>query len=118
MTKEKSGSPRYPWAELYNIESGVKKAQISTMSTGPGRPPSIVKRHKTSITLMDEEKRLYEKLAYVLGSKLHPNTITKSQVMGLALRYLNEKVENLPESLKDWEQLAEYLFDQDVSSAE
>jgi len=57
-------------------------------------------------------------LAYVLGSKLHPNTITKSQVMGLALRYLNEKAENLPESLKDWEQLAENLFDQDASNAE
>ena len=111
MPDENSPHLRHPWAELYNIESGVKKAQITTVTTGPGRPPNIVKRHKTSITLMDEEKRLYEKLAYVLGSKLHPNTVTKSQVMGLALRLLDSKVEELPDSLEDWDQLAKLLFE-------
>ena len=111
MTDEKSTHLRHPWAELYNIESGVKKAQISSATTGPGRPPNIVKRHKTSITLMDEEKRLYDKLAYVLGSKLHPNTVTKSQVMGLALRFLDTKINSLPESLNDWDQLAQILFE-------
>ena len=116
MTDKKSTSLRHPWAELYNIESGVKKAQISTRMTGPGRPPNIVKRHKTSITLMDEEKRLYDKLAYILGSKLHPNTVTKSQVMGLALRVLNAKVEDLPESLHTWDQMADLLFDPEDKS--
>ena len=60
---------------------------------------------------MDEEKRIYDKLAYVLGSKLHPNTVTKSQVLGLALRLLDTKVEELPESLNNWDQMAEFLFD-------
>ena len=60
---------------------------------------------------MDEEKRIYDKLAYILGSKLHPNTVTKSQVMGLALRLLDVKVEELPESLNNWDQMAEILFD-------
>ncbi len=111
MTDKKTTSLRHPWAELYNIESGVKKAQIASITTGPGRPPNIVKRHKTSITLMDEEKRLYEKLAYVLGSKLHPSTVTKSQVLGLALRFLDAKVEEIPDSLGDWDQLAKLLFE-------
>jgi len=110
MTDEKTTPLLHPWAELYNIESGVKKAQIAPSASGPGRPPNIVKRHKTSITLMDEEKRIYDKLAYVLGSKLHPNTVTKSQVMGLALRFLDLKLEDLPESLGDWDQLAKLLF--------
>ena len=118
MTNEKSTPLRHPWAELYNIESGVKKAQITTVTSGPGRPPNIVKRHKTSITLMDEEKRLYEKLAYVLGSKLHPNTVTKSQVMGLALRFLDSKVEELPESLNDWDQLAKLLFELEAENTQ
>jgi len=111
MPDHKKDTLRHPWAELYNIESGVKKAHIAPTSAGPGRPPNIVKRHKTSITLMDEEKRIYDKLAYILGSKLHPNTVTKSQVMGLALRFLDAKVENLPDVINDWDQLAGLLFD-------
>ena len=111
MPNKKKDTLRHPWAELYNIESGVQKAQIAPPMAGPGRPPNIVKRHKTSITLMDEEKRIYDKLAYILGSKLHPNTVTKSQVMGLALRLLDTKVENLPESLNNWDQMADFLFD-------
>lgn len=111
MTAKKKTTPRHPWAELYNIESGVQKTHISPAGAGPGRPPNIVKRHKTSITLMDEEKRIYDKLAYVLGSKLHPNMVTKSQVMGLALRLLDAQVEELPDSLNNWDQMAELLFD-------
>jgi hypothetical protein len=111
MTAKKKSTPRHPWAELYNIESGVQKAYITPATAGPGRPPNIVKRHKTSITLMDEEKRIYDKLAYVLGSKLHPNSVTKSQVMGLALSLLDAKIEELPESLNNWDQMAEFLFD-------
>lgn len=116
MPDKKTTSPRHPWAELYNIESGVKKTQLSHRSAGPGRPPNIVKRHKTSITLMDEEKRIYDKLAYLLGSKLHPNTVTKSQVMGLALRVLDGKVEDLPESLNTWDQMADLIFDMEEIS--
>jgi hypothetical protein len=111
MTTKKKTTPSHPWAELYNIESGVQKAHIATAAAGPGRPPNIVKRHKTSITLMDEEKRIYDKLAYVLGSKLHPNTVTKSQVLGLALRLLDAKTDELPNSLNNWDQMAELLFD-------
>ena len=116
MPDKKTTTPRHPWAELYNIESGVQKAQITPAMAGPGRPPNIVKRHKTSITLMDEEKRLYDKLAYVLGSKLHPNTVTKSQVMGLALRLLDVRVDELPESLNNWGQMAELLFELEEKS--
>ena len=117
MPDKKTTSPRHPWAELYNIESGVKKSQITHRMAGPGRPPNIVKRHKTSITLMDEEKRIYDKLAYLLGSKLHPNTVTKSQVMGLALRVLDAKIEDLPDSLNNWDQMADLLFEMEEKRA-
>jgi hypothetical protein len=109
MTQKRPRS-QYPWAELYDIESGVKRLQRSREAVGPGRPPNLVKRHKTSITLMDEEKRLYEKLAYVLGSRLHPNKVTKSQVMGLALRLLDSRLETLPETMESWERLANEIF--------
>jgi hypothetical protein len=109
---EKYTPTRYPWAELYDIESGVKHLNIQRPGEGPGRPPKMSKRIKTSITLTDEEKRIYEKLAYILGTKLHPNKVTKGQVIGLALRLLDEKIEPLPASMDSWERLAERLFHQ------
>ncbi|HNB51486.1 MAG TPA: hypothetical protein PK530_06065 [Anaerolineales bacterium] len=107
----KKDSPlQYPWASLYDIESGVRKLNLGTSSGRAGRPPKAINRLHTSITLTDEEKRLYEKLTYVIGSKLHPNTVTKSQVLGLALRLLDVQVEKLPKTADSWETLARYLF--------
>ena len=64
------------------------------------------------MTFTDEERRIYEKLAYLLGGKLHPNKVTKGQVIGLALRFLDLRLENLPTSLNSWEELAEMLFEE------
>jgi|SRR3990170_7616416 len=110
MTDDTRAS-RYPWADLYDIESGIKRLNLARPAVGPGRPPKPVKRIKTSITLTDEEKRIYEKLTYVLGSKLHPNKVTKGQVIGLALRLLDAKIEPTPASLDSWELLALRLFE-------
>lgn len=107
---------QYPWASLYDIESGVRTLNLPHALSGPGRPLKPVKRLKTSITLTDEEKRLYEKLAYVLGSKLHPHKVTKGQVIGLALRLLDSQVEKLPKSLDGWESLAAALFPEEPNS--
>jgi hypothetical protein len=106
----------YPWAELYDIESGVKRLRLTREDEGPGRPPKPVKRIKTSITLTDEEKRIYEKLTYTLGSKLHPNKVTKGQVIGLALRLVDSKLEALPSSLDSWALLARILFEAEAES--
>jgi hypothetical protein len=109
---EDTPPPRHPWAELYDIESGVKKPERSGRPVTPGRPHKPFQRFRTSVTFTDEERRIYEKLAYVLGSKLHPNKVTKGQVLGLALRLLDVRVENLPTSLNSWEELAETLFEE------
>ena len=107
----KKDSPlQYPWASLYDIESGVRKLNLPHQPSGAGRPPKSVNRLHTSITLTDEEKRLYEKLTYLIGSKLHPNKVTKSQILGLALRLLDSQVEKLPRSVDSWETLARFLF--------
>jgi len=103
--------PIYPWAELYDIESGIKKINVGLATGGPGRPRKPVKRIKTSITLTDEEKRIYEKLAYQLGSKMHPQKVTKGQVIGLALRLLDARLDELPKKLETWETLAVLLFE-------
>ena len=105
--------PRYPWAELYDVESGATRIHTGQASLGPGRPRKAVARIKTSITLTDEEKRIYEKLAYELGSRLHPIKVTKGQVIGLALRLLDEKTKNLPDSMENWEAIAAELFEDD-----
>jgi hypothetical protein len=100
----------YPWAALYDIESGVRKLNLPHKASGAGRPIKPIKRLHTSITLTDEEKRLHERLSYEIGSKLHPNKVTKSQVLGLALRLLDTQVEKLPRSVDSWETLASFLF--------
>ena len=101
--------PRYPWAELYDVESGTNRIQQSP-NAGPGRPRKPVARLKTSITLTDEEKRLYERLTYELGSRLHPRKVTRGQIIGLALRLLDARTTDLPGSLDSWESVAEILF--------
>jgi hypothetical protein len=116
MAEQPSLFPPYPWAELYDIESGVKKLKRAGEGKGPGRPKKPIKRLKTSITLTDEEKRIYDRLAYELGSKLHPNKVTKGQVIGLALRLLDEKAQALPSAMRSWERLAEILFSPRTSS--
>lgn len=105
---EETRAPRYPWAELYDLESGVKPIRRARRT--PGRPPRPVARHKTSITLLDEEKRIYDRLAYELGSHLHPNKVTKSQVLGLALRLLDARLAGLEDGVDSWEALAAALF--------
>jgi hypothetical protein len=107
---KKDFSLQYPWASLYDIESGVRKINLPNKPSGAGRPVKIVNRLHTSITLTDEEKRLYEKLAYTIGSKMHPNKVTKSQVLGLALRLLDFQIDRLPRSIDSWETLAQFLF--------
>ena len=113
-----STTPKYPWAELYDIESGAKRSRMSTPSTGRGRPPSMVKRHRTTITLLDEERKIFEKLTYAMKERLHPHTVTKGQVLGLALRFLDAQVEAIPGSLADWEQLVDLLFEQEDDKGE
>jgi hypothetical protein len=102
--------PRYPWAELYDVESGVNRIANPQPGAGPGRPRKPVSRLKTSITLTDDEKRLYEKLTYELGTRLHPRKVTRGQVIGLALRLLETRTDDLPVSLESWESVAEILF--------
>jgi hypothetical protein len=109
---EDNPPPKYPWAVLYDLESGVIKLPQARPEGTPGRPTKPYKRFKTSVTFTDEEKRIYEKLSYVLGGKLHPNNVTKGQVLGLALRLLDTQVEALPTSLQSWEELADYIFEQ------
>lgn len=111
MPKNDAKRPYYPWAELYNIESGAEDSQISSKREGPGRPPSIVKRHNVTVTLTDEEIKIFNRLDYILGRDLYPNKTTKSQVVGFALRYLLDSYESLPEAPGDWAQLVGMLFD-------
>lgn len=117
MPENDSKRPYYPWAELYNIESGSEDSQISSKREGPGRPPSIVKRHNVTITLTDDEIKIFNRLDYILGRDLYPNKITKSQVVGFALRYLLGSYEKLSETPSDWNQLVELLFDPTADEA-
>ena len=53
-----------------------------------------------------------------MKERLHPHTVTKGQVLGLALRFLDAQVEAIPGSLADWEQLVDLLFEQEDDKGE
>lgn len=108
----------YPWAELYDVESGVRQIHQPGETGRMGRPVSPVNRIKTSVTMTDDEKRIYDKLAYQLGVKLHPNKVTKGQVLGLALRLLDARFNSLPRSLDSWKTLAAVLFPESENGTE
>jgi len=105
---EKPSQPKYPWAQLYDSESGV--VDIPRTASGPGRPKNLVTRHKTSLSFLDEEKRVFEKVTYEITQLLHPHKVTKSQVLGLAIRLLENEMGSLPKYIHSWEQLAHELF--------
>ncbi len=104
----KTDKPLYPWAELYDLESGVK--QLPQRHIGMGRPHKPISRAKTSITLTDDERRIIEKLTYLLKIRLHPGKVARNQVMGLALRLLEVHFEALPDNLNNWVAVADKLF--------
>ena len=99
--------PKSNWALLYDMESRGREVRVPNQ--GPGRPANRVKRHPVSVSMTDEEKRLYEKLNYLLVDRLHPNKVFKSQVLGLALRLLNAYLSDLPQRVSSWEEVAEQL---------
>jgi len=101
--------PKYPWAELFDLESGIHQGQRANM--GPGRPSNPVKRHHTSVVLTTDERRLFDELTYTLKMRIPGGKATKSQVLGLALRLLEEKIKSLPDQQITWAELAETIFE-------
>ena len=107
-SRTKSPATTYPWAELYDLES--RRREPTGTPRKPGRPNRLYPRHGTAIMLSDEEIAIFDALHYRIRSALRPATVTKGQIHGLALRLLQNKIEDLPERADSWEELVRILF--------
>ena len=100
----------YPWAELYDLESG-KGSQLGKRSS-PGRPGTAIKKDQRSYMLSAEEIEIVEELAYRLNRTIRLR-VTKSQVVAIALRLLHSRIEDqLDEKthFPSWGAFAEKVF--------
>ena len=102
----------YPWAELYDLESRLRKGPKQA-GAGQGRPSrAFVRRHKTML-LTDEEVSDLNTSAFQIKQALLPGTVTQSQVCGLAVRLLYSRLEHLPTHATGWEEVVRAIFVED-----
>ncbi len=111
MTAAKKSQP-YPWAALYDLESKRR-----TRGAGQrGRPASTVAKKNKTFSIPLDELGLFTDSEYKLQKVLHPHHVSKSQVIGLAIRLLNNQLQDkLGEgiTLDSWEQLADMVFEEE-----
>ena len=109
-SKKPEEATTYPWAKLYNLESRVS----GRTEPEPGRPG---RRHRTYIRrpmtayLSDEEMSIVDRTDLRMREALRPATVTKSQIFGLAVRLLDNRMQFVPEHATDWEQIVQALFE-------
>jgi hypothetical protein len=114
----KPSYPKYPWAILYDLESRGEKAERK--SPKRGRSSSVVAKKNRSYMLTFEEIKLIGDLHHLLGRALHPANVTKSQVIGAALRVFETtllKQVDHDTTISSWEQLAEILLPESVDNS-
>lgn len=93
----------YPWALLYNLESQLGQQPLPRMRR-VGRPSRPIPRTRVMLLLTADERRMLQRLTNIVGEKLYPAKISRSQVVGLALRLLGLKLDGkeLPGEVVDW----------------
>ncbi len=101
---------KYPWAEFYNLESGLKPKLGRRSSSG--RPASPAAKLGKTYSLSQDEIRLMDELAYQVNNATD-FTVTKSQLSGLALRLLDHSLKHKGldyGSIEYWREFANKLF--------
>ncbi len=109
-SEQKQKKYAYPWAELYDIESRVKKKPVGQGRVG--RPASLYIRRRTSLMLSDEELEQLDGEVLAIQNMLRPGRVTKGQVFGLAIRLLEERLKDIEGGLKarSWDELFQSLI--------
>ncbi len=109
-TSPDPNEPAYPWAQLFDLESRIAKGP-SRRQEMPGRPHRAYVRRQKTVLLSDEEISLLDGAELAIKEAMRPATVTKSQVIGLAVRLLSVRVAALmPDRASGWEELVRALF--------
>ncbi|MCB2160562.1 hypothetical protein KQH40_00590 [bacterium] len=100
----------YPWAQLYEAESG-KNPQTKRRSSA-GRPRSSIKKVKRTFSLQTDEVKIIEETNALVDQQL-PFNVTYSQVVALAIRNLEhcQKKAQLPLTPSSWKDLAQPVYE-------
>jgi hypothetical protein len=100
----------YPWAQLFDMESRIVKSSPIKQER-PGRPHRVYIRRRKTIMLSDEELSMLDVTELRIKESMRPALVTKGQVVGLAVRLLNERALNLlPKRASSWEDVVKALF--------
>ena len=91
VTKIRS-SKTATWAALYDLESQIE-APVRRARATRGRPRNPVPRVAVTSKLTTEEKRIISRNAARIGDILETSAVTKGQVMGLAVRLLEKRLQ-------------------------
>lgn len=112
-----SRPPRYPWAELYDLESRIRQPQPTT-KRGKGRPTHAIPRHAVCLSLTDTENRILAQSAEQIR-KMLPGSVSKSQAAGLAFQLLSQGLGRCKfELYLDWNSLVAELLQPDRDATE
>ena len=101
---------KYPWALLYNLESQRGQQPMPGVRR-IGRPPNPIPRSRVMLLLTAEEERALQQATSIIQEKLYPARVSRSQVVGMAIRLLQMKLEGkgLAEAVTDWPALVSHL---------
>lgn len=91
VTKTRSAKTA-TWAALYDLESQIEPPVRRAKATR-GRPRNPVPRVAVTSKLTSEEKRIITRNAARIGEILETSAVTKGQVIGLALRLLDKRLQ-------------------------
>lgn len=112
VTKTRS-SKTTTWAALYDLESQIE-APVRRAHASRGRPRNPVPRVAVTSKLTTEEKRIITRSAARIGQILETSAVTKGQVMGLALRLLERRLQREGGPTKTgWGGLVDWLEDEE-----
>lgn len=102
----------YPWAKLYNLESGVPGTE-SGYTNRVGRPFRPFPRRAKTTYLSDEEISIVNRDLFRIREAMRPSSVTQYQLIGLALRLLDDRIRLLPERVTTWDEVVKAIFEGD-----
>lgn len=107
---KKSKAKQYPWLQLLELERqrfGGEPEDVLKVKRVRGRPANPIPRSKVHISLTEDEQKNLDHLIQGLSAF---RNISRGQVLGLLIMYLNEKLEGIDLSkIKTFTQVVEIL---------
>lgn len=107
---KKGSRKQYPWLQLMELERqcfGAEPEDVLKVKRTRGRPANPIPRSKVHISLTEDEQKNLDRLIEGLSSF---KTISRGQVLGLLIMYLNERLEGIDLSkIKTFTQVVDIL---------